>query len=136
MDGHALSAAVLAMATFAIGLSVYLRGRIQRSLQRFLILCLGVCLWHVAAAIHGYAWGPDWWRRVWGVSPLLVAVWLPSASLRFFAAFLRAERRKVPSATPVLHVLALCLTIVVVATVLLPDEQRRTWGRFLPDTVG
>src|SRR5439155_3685421 len=96
MDGHALSAAVLAMATFAIGLSVYLRGRIQRSLQRFLILCLGVCLWHVAAAIHGYAWGPDWWRRVWGVSPLLVAVWLPSASLRFFAAFLRAERRKVP----------------------------------------
>src|SRR5207247_824573 len=121
----------------AIGLSVYLRGGIQRSLRRFLILCLSVCLWHVATAVYAPAGlKASYWQKAWAVIPLLVALWVPSASLRFFAAFLRGERPTVPRAASVLNVLAVCLTIVIVAPLFLPDVDRLRWQRVVEAVVG
>jgi signal transduction histidine kinase len=83
---QSLSALLAAIVTFAIGSSVVLRDRRQRSYRQFATLCFILCLWHLSTFLSATLE----WDAVYFVS-LGAAVAIPVASIRFFRLFLADE---------------------------------------------
>src|SRR5262245_65396121 len=109
MDGQPLSALLAAIATFAVGMSVALRQRMQRPFKHFVWLCLNLCMWHLANTIYFVSSdgkGPVV-RDPRYVASLLIAVFLPVTSIRFFRALLQPEPRSISTAR-VLYLVAGC----------------------------
>ena len=93
MNIQSLSALLAAIVTFAIGGSVLLRDRRQKSYQRFAGLCFTLFAWHIltflAATLESDV--------IYQLS-LVPAVVIPIASIRFFRPFLSDPRTVKPGA--------------------------------------
>jgi two-component system sensor histidine kinase HydH len=92
---QSLSALLAAIVSFAIGSSVVLRDRRQRSYRLFAVFCFVLCLWHIATFLEATLE----WDAVYFVS-LVAAVAIPVASIRFFRVFLADERVQRAPVTP------------------------------------
>ena len=85
---QSLSALLAAIVSFAIGSSVVLRDRRQRTYRLFAVFCFVLCLWHITTFLQATLE----WDAVYFVS-LVAAVAIPVASIRFFRVFLAEEGR-------------------------------------------
>jgi two-component system, NtrC family, sensor histidine kinase HydH len=83
---QSLSALLAAIVSFAIGSSVVLRDRRQRTYRLFAVFCFVLCLWHITTFLQATLE----WDAVYFVS-LVAAVAIPVASIRFFRVFLAEE---------------------------------------------
>jgi two-component system, NtrC family, sensor histidine kinase HydH len=95
MNIHSLSALLAAIVSFAIGSSVVLRDRRQRSYRLFAVFCFVLCLWHIATFLEVTLE----WDAVYFVS-LVAAAMIPVASIRFFRVFLADDRIPKAPVTP------------------------------------
>ncbi|HEX4459179.1 MAG TPA: ATP-binding protein [Polyangia bacterium] len=88
MNIQSLSALLAAIVSFAIGSSVVLRDRRQRTYRLFAVFCFVLCLWHITTFLQATLE----WDAIYFVS-LVAAVAIPVASIRFFRVFLAEEGR-------------------------------------------
>jgi len=92
---QSLSALLAAIVTFAIGSSVILHDRRQRSFRRFAMLCFALVAWHVTTFLKLTLES----ETAYFLS-LFAAMLLPLASVRFFRPFLTEDGSRSATSTP------------------------------------